>query len=346
MHREHGHVGNRLLHDRGRAHAEQVRRVHRAHHADARRADAHVHEVDETGARQPRRDLGAVVGTEAVPVARFLVADEPHADRDRRTDRGAHRLEHLDREPHAIVERAAVLVGAEVVLGREELVDEVAVRGVHLDAVEAGVGRVPRAAARSARRPRGSRRARSASTPPCGSRCPTPTTPAAATRSRGSRRRCARAAGTRARRARWICSLTRRRCGTHAGSHTAALLCIWYAVVGCTCAWPGDDGADAAPRVLGEVAAVALAVEAGLAVRAARLGVHREVRAAHDAVARDDRAERERREQPRKAHAVRLARDTRGRDADGDPVSRRAQSASRPWPCPSACRRRLPRGPS
>ena len=36
----------------------------------------------------------------------------------------------------------------------------------------------------------------------------------------------------------WICSLTRRRCGTQSGSQTAALLCIWYAVVGCTCAWP------------------------------------------------------------------------------------------------------------
>ena len=61
----------------------------------------------------------------------------------------------------------------------------------------------------------------------------------------------------------------------------------------------GDHRADATPRVLREVTAVALAVEAGLAVGTARLGVHREVRAAHDAVARDDRSEVERREEPR-----------------------------------------------
>ena len=75
-----------------------------------------------------------------------------------RTDRRAHRLEHLDREAHPILERTAVLVGAEVVLGREELVDEIAVRGVDLDAVEAGVGGVAAHCGRSARRPRGSRR--------------------------------------------------------------------------------------------------------------------------------------------------------------------------------------------
>ena len=147
MDREHRHVGNRLLHDRRRAHAEQMRRVHRAHHADPRRADAHVHEVDEPGAGETGRDLRALVGTEAVAVAgsprRRRAGRRP---RPSATDRGANRLEHLDREPEPVVERTAVLVGAAVVLGREELVDEIAVRGVDLDAVEARVGRVPGAA--------------------------------------------------------------------------------------------------------------------------------------------------------------------------------------------------------
>ena len=55
-----------------------------------------------------------------------------------------------------------------------------------------------------------------------------------------------------------------------------------------------DHGADTAARVLGEIAAVALSVEPGLAVRSARLGVHREVRAADDAVARGNGPENER----------------------------------------------------
>jgi hypothetical protein len=52
----------------------------------------------------------------------LLVADQAHADGACRTDRGAHRLEHLDGEPHAVLEAAAVLVAAPVAARREELV--------------------------------------------------------------------------------------------------------------------------------------------------------------------------------------------------------------------------------
>ena len=58
----------------------------------------------------------------------------------------AHRLEHLDAEAHAVLERAAVGVGPLVAARREELVDQVAVGAVDLDAVEAAGRRVARAA--------------------------------------------------------------------------------------------------------------------------------------------------------------------------------------------------------
>ena len=51
---------------------------------------------------------------------------------------GAHGLDHLEREAHAVLARAAVPVLAPVGQRREELVEQVAVRGVHLDDVEAG----------------------------------------------------------------------------------------------------------------------------------------------------------------------------------------------------------------
>ena len=347
MHREHRNVGNRLLHDRGRAHAEQVRRVHRPHHADARRADAHVHEVDEPGAaraapRSPRtrRDRGR--GRRAVsssPTSRTPTATPS-------TDRGAHRLEHLDREAHAVVERAAVLVGAPVVLRREELVDQVAVRGVHLDAVEAGVGGVARRCGRSARPLRGSRASSigfDASmwfaipdadhtgsrdhvawlTPPLCASCRNASAPCS-----------------------WICSLTRAQV-RHARRDPTPRRCCASGTRWSGAPAPGPAITVPTPpaRVLGEVAAVALAVEPGLAVRPVRLGVHREVRAAHDTVARLDRTDAQRREETREAHAVRLAR--RGACARRDDSRRQvSRTSSSDLTCPSACRRRPLRGPS
>ena len=63
-----------------------------------------------------------------------------------RPTRGADRPDHLEQEARAILQRAAVLVGAVVDAGREELREQVAVGGMQLDAVEAGLARAPGAA--------------------------------------------------------------------------------------------------------------------------------------------------------------------------------------------------------
>ena len=90
----------------------------------------------------PGRDLGGVVGGQARAVALLLVADETEPHGHAVAHRGAHGLEHLDTEAHPVLEAPAVLVGAVVALGREELVDQVPVGAVHLDAVEAAGGGV------------------------------------------------------------------------------------------------------------------------------------------------------------------------------------------------------------
>ena len=108
----------------------------------------------------------------------------------------------------------------------------------------------------------------------------------------------------------WICSLTRSRCGHARRIPHRRVVVHLVRGGGMHLRLTGDHGADAATRVLGEVAAVPLAVEARLAVGAARLGVHREVRAAHDAVARDDGSEasgENRRERSRRQTRTRSA---------------------------------------
>ena len=64
---------------------------------------------------------------------------------------GAHRGEHLERIAQPVLERAAVLVGALVGERRDERRQQVAVRAVQLEPVEAGLGGAARASARSRR---------------------------------------------------------------------------------------------------------------------------------------------------------------------------------------------------
>ena len=69
---------------------------------------------------------------------------DAHPDRLARRDRLAHRLEAFQRKPHPVGERAAVLVGALVGERRQELVQQVAVRPVQLEPVDAEGQRPPR----------------------------------------------------------------------------------------------------------------------------------------------------------------------------------------------------------
>ena len=56
----------------------------------------------------------------------------------------AHALDHLDREAHAVQFAAAILVVAQIGERREELMDQVAVRAMDIEHVEAGLMRAPR----------------------------------------------------------------------------------------------------------------------------------------------------------------------------------------------------------
>ncbi len=88
------------------------------------------------------RDGDPVVGAEAVREAVLHVELGP--DRDAAAGRLPHGCHDAARIARAILEAAAVLVAAAVVVGREELAQQVPVADVHLEPVEARVDRQPR----------------------------------------------------------------------------------------------------------------------------------------------------------------------------------------------------------
>jgi hypothetical protein len=86
-------------------------------------------------ARQPDGVVGGPRPAIVHPVGRRHPDDHRLAGREG----GAHGVHDLDDQPDAVLERTAVTVGPLVRQRRQELVQQVAVRGVHLDDVEAGL---------------------------------------------------------------------------------------------------------------------------------------------------------------------------------------------------------------
>ena len=92
--------------------------------------------------RAPRSLEGAgegdrVLGVLQPPIVALIGAAESDDQRHVVRHRGPHGVEALERKAHPILQRSTVLVGALVGERREEAREQVAVRGVHLDHVEA-----------------------------------------------------------------------------------------------------------------------------------------------------------------------------------------------------------------
>ena len=100
-------------------------------------------DVQRIGARigRPQRDLLAFVKRQAAVEEVFDRQPVDHAEAGRG---GLDRTQDVEPEAGPVLEAAAVLVGAPVFERRVELRDQVAVRGVNFDAVEAGLLRAQR----------------------------------------------------------------------------------------------------------------------------------------------------------------------------------------------------------
>ena len=122
--------GEGNLEPRHSRHQRLGRRGRRAEDAAGRAVD----DIDAERLQLARKGDGVV----EAPAA-FHVIDRRDAreERPRRRPRLAHRARHLERKAHAVLARAAVLVGARIGERRKKGVQQVAVRGVDLDDVEA-----------------------------------------------------------------------------------------------------------------------------------------------------------------------------------------------------------------
>ena len=141
---DHRHVDH-LLDRGGGADVECVAVVGGVDHAGDEPVDHPAADVEgvDSGGHQLRCHLG---GFEHRPTAGDpLVAGDAQRDRQRVADLGADGGQRLEHHADAALHRvAAVFVGAAVALRRQERAEEhVAVRGVQLDAVVAGLGRAP-----------------------------------------------------------------------------------------------------------------------------------------------------------------------------------------------------------
>lgn len=95
-----------------------------------------VQRLDGVAVERHRIGLAATIGD--------AVGRQPDADAVGAPNLG-HRLRHLQQEADAVLDRAAILIGPHIALRLQELLDQIAVGAVDLDAVEAGGERVLRA---------------------------------------------------------------------------------------------------------------------------------------------------------------------------------------------------------
>ena len=145
--RDHRHV-DRLLDVGGEVEEGRVGIRHRRDHAVRGRLRAVVPGGDMqrvgAGLAPPRSRCAAfAVGQPAVEI----ILDRQPVDHAELGHRRLHRAQHVEAEARAVLQRAAVFVGAAVLERRVELRDQIAVRGVDFDAVEAGLLRARCAAA-------------------------------------------------------------------------------------------------------------------------------------------------------------------------------------------------------
>ena len=118
-----------LVEEPRRARVEPSRPPHRADH--------HVPQVDHRVGRAD--ELEPLLDRHPGQLQR--VGGDPYRDRDIVADRLLDQLDRLEPEPRAVLEAAAVGVGAPVVHRRQELRGQVGVRPVHVDDVEPGAAR-------------------------------------------------------------------------------------------------------------------------------------------------------------------------------------------------------------
>ncbi len=152
---DHRHV-DCSFHVGGEVEKRRVRKTHRRQHDLRRRQRAVMAggDVQRVGAgrRRPDRDLPAFAIGQAA--GKEILDRKPIDDAEPR-HRRLHRAQDVEPEAGAVFELAAIFVGAAVLERRMKLRDQIAVRGMDFDAIEAG--RLARAARRRHKRPSSAR---------------------------------------------------------------------------------------------------------------------------------------------------------------------------------------------
>src|SRR5215475_4615161 len=119
------------------------RKIVKGLHRGATRIALDHMEIGETSTRQCRDNpvkqaLRIAVGNVVLAVLRRDTQTRTHG-----ANGSSHRVDDLEQEPHTVLNAASISVGALVGAVAQKLIDQISVRAMHLDAVEAGRKRVP-----------------------------------------------------------------------------------------------------------------------------------------------------------------------------------------------------------